>query len=125
MTIVGAGGAATAIEIQAALDGVAELTIFNLSLIHIPAFGAAAGAALGAAFGAAAGADTLPVSSTVTSYAVQFTVIEMCIRDSDNTVCFITDIQNNLIFFNIDDSTLYNLSISDSLYGIFQHLFKT
>ena len=34
------------------------------------AFGAAAGAALGAAFGAAAGADTLPVSSTVTSYAV-------------------------------------------------------
>ena len=39
------------------------------------AFGAAAGAALGAAFGAAAGADTLPVSSTVTSYAVPFTVI--------------------------------------------------
>ena len=29
MTIVGAGGAATAIEIQAALDGVAEITIFN------------------------------------------------------------------------------------------------
>ena len=29
MTIVGAGGAATAIEIQAALDGVAELSIFN------------------------------------------------------------------------------------------------
>ena len=39
------------------------------------AFGAAAGAALGAATGAAAGAETLPVSSTVTSYAVQFTVI--------------------------------------------------
>lgn len=30
MTIVGAGGAATAIEIQAALDGVAEMSIFNL-----------------------------------------------------------------------------------------------
>jgi shikimate dehydrogenase len=30
MTIVGAGGAATAIEIQAALDGVAELSIFNI-----------------------------------------------------------------------------------------------
>ena len=29
MTIVGAGGATTAIEIQAALDGVAELSIFN------------------------------------------------------------------------------------------------
>ena len=29
MTIAGAGGAATAIEIQAALDGVAELSIFN------------------------------------------------------------------------------------------------
>lgn len=29
MTIVGAGGAATAIEIQAALDGVAEVSIFN------------------------------------------------------------------------------------------------
>ena len=29
ITIVGAGGAATAIEIQAALDGVAEITIFN------------------------------------------------------------------------------------------------
>lgn len=29
MTIVGAGGAATAIEIQAALDGVSEITIFN------------------------------------------------------------------------------------------------
>lgn len=29
MTIVGAGGAATAICIQAALDGVAELSIFN------------------------------------------------------------------------------------------------
>ncbi|MGL4336710.1 MAG: shikimate dehydrogenase [Turicibacter sp.] len=29
MTIVGAGGAATAIQIQAALDGVAELSIFN------------------------------------------------------------------------------------------------
>ena len=29
MTIVGAGGAATVIEIQAALDGVAEITIFN------------------------------------------------------------------------------------------------
>ena len=29
MTIVGAGGAATAIEIQAALDGVAEITIFD------------------------------------------------------------------------------------------------
>lgn len=29
MTIVGVGGAATAIEIQAALDGVAEITIFN------------------------------------------------------------------------------------------------
>lgn len=29
MTIVGAGGAATAIEIQAALDGVAEISIFN------------------------------------------------------------------------------------------------
>lgn len=29
MTIVGAGGAATAIEIQAALDGVAEIVIFN------------------------------------------------------------------------------------------------
>ena len=39
------------------------------------AFGAAAGAALGAATGAAAGAETLPVSSTVTSYAVPFTVI--------------------------------------------------
>lgn len=30
MTIVGCGGAATAIEIQAALDGVAELSIFNI-----------------------------------------------------------------------------------------------
>ncbi len=30
MTIVGAGGAATAIEIQAALDGVAEISIFNV-----------------------------------------------------------------------------------------------
>ena len=41
------------------------------------AFGAAGAAfgAAGAAFGAAAGADTLPVSSTVTSYAVPFTVI--------------------------------------------------
>ena len=29
MTIAGAGGAATAIEIQAALDGVAEISIFN------------------------------------------------------------------------------------------------
>ena len=29
MTIVGAGGAATALEIQAALDGVAEISIFN------------------------------------------------------------------------------------------------
>jgi shikimate dehydrogenase len=29
MTIVGAGGAATAIEIQAALDGVAQISIFN------------------------------------------------------------------------------------------------
>ena len=30
ITIVGAGGAATAIEIQAALDGVAEMSIFNV-----------------------------------------------------------------------------------------------
>lgn len=30
MTIVGAGGAATAIEVQAALDGVAEISIFNI-----------------------------------------------------------------------------------------------
>ena len=30
MTIVGAGGAATAIEIQATLDGVAEMSIFNI-----------------------------------------------------------------------------------------------
>lgn len=30
MTIVGTGGAATAIEIQAALDGVAEMSIFNV-----------------------------------------------------------------------------------------------
>ena len=30
MTIVGAGGAATAIEVQAALDGVAEISIFNV-----------------------------------------------------------------------------------------------
>lgn len=30
MTIVGAGGAATAIEIQAALDGVSEISIFNI-----------------------------------------------------------------------------------------------
>ncbi|MDF2883507.1 MAG: shikimate dehydrogenase [Clostridiaceae bacterium] len=30
LTIVGAGGAATAIEIQAALDGVAEISIFNI-----------------------------------------------------------------------------------------------
>ncbi len=30
MTIVGAGGAATAVEIQAALDGVKELSIFNV-----------------------------------------------------------------------------------------------
>lgn len=30
MTIVGAGGAATAIQIQAALDGVAEMSIFNV-----------------------------------------------------------------------------------------------
>ena len=30
MTIVGAGGAATAIEVQAALDGVAEMSIFNV-----------------------------------------------------------------------------------------------
>lgn len=29
MTIVGAGGAATAVEIQAALDGVAEISVFN------------------------------------------------------------------------------------------------
>ena len=29
MTIVGAGGAATAIEVQAALDGVSEISIFN------------------------------------------------------------------------------------------------
>lgn len=29
MTIVGAGGAATAVEIQAALDGVKEISIFN------------------------------------------------------------------------------------------------
>ena len=46
----------------------------------VPAAGAAAlgaGAAFGAATGAAAatGAETLPVSSTVTSYAVPFTVI--------------------------------------------------
>ena len=39
------------------------------------AFGAAAGAAFGAATGAAVGAETLPVSSTVTSYAVPFTLI--------------------------------------------------
>ena len=39
------------------------------------AFGAAAGAAFGAATGAAVGAETLPVSSTVTSYAVPLTVI--------------------------------------------------
>ena len=43
----------------------------------------------------------------------------------DNTVCFIADIQDNLIFFYVDDSTLHDLSISDSFYGIFQHLFKT
>ncbi len=30
MTIAGAGGAATAIEIQAALDGVKEISIFNI-----------------------------------------------------------------------------------------------
>ena len=30
MTVIGAGGAATAIEVQAALDGVRELTIFNV-----------------------------------------------------------------------------------------------
>jgi len=30
MTVVGAGGAATAIQIQAALDGVAEISIFNV-----------------------------------------------------------------------------------------------
>lgn len=30
MTIVGSGGAATAIEVQAALDGVAEISIFNI-----------------------------------------------------------------------------------------------
>ena len=30
MTIVGAGGAATAVEVQAALDGVAEMSIFNI-----------------------------------------------------------------------------------------------
>ncbi len=30
MTIVGAGGAATAVEVQAALDGVAEISIFNI-----------------------------------------------------------------------------------------------
>ena len=30
MTIAGAGGAATAIEIQAALDGVKEMSIFNI-----------------------------------------------------------------------------------------------
>ena len=29
MTIVGAGGAATAIQVQAALDGVKEISIFN------------------------------------------------------------------------------------------------
>ena len=29
MTVIGAGGAATAIQVQAALDGVRELTIFN------------------------------------------------------------------------------------------------
>lgn len=30
MTIVGSGGAATAVEVQAALDGVAEMSIFNI-----------------------------------------------------------------------------------------------
>ena len=39
------------------------------------AFGAALGAAFGAAFGAAAGAAVPLPSSTVTSYAVQLTVI--------------------------------------------------
>ena len=32
MTIAGAGGAATAIEIQAALDGVKEISIFNIQI---------------------------------------------------------------------------------------------
>lgn len=32
MTIVGAGGAATAVEIQAALDGVKEISIFNRTI---------------------------------------------------------------------------------------------
>ncbi len=35
ITIVGAGGAATAIEIQAALDGVAEISIFNRKMNFI------------------------------------------------------------------------------------------
>ncbi len=34
MTIVGCGGAATAVEIQAALDGVAEISIFNIRDEH-------------------------------------------------------------------------------------------
>lgn len=30
MTIIGAGGAATAIQVQCALDGAKEITIFNI-----------------------------------------------------------------------------------------------
>ena len=43
----------------------------------------------------------------------------------DDTICFITDVQDDLILFDIDNSTLYDLSISDCFYGILQHLFKT
>ena len=35
MTIAGAGGAATAIQIQAALDGVKEMSIFNINYVKI------------------------------------------------------------------------------------------
>ena len=48
-------------------------------------------------------------------------VLALC----NNTVCLISDIQDDLIIFHIDDSTLHDLSISDCFYGIFQHLFKT
>ena len=43
----------------------------------------------------------------------------------DNTISLIANVQDNFIFFYIDDLSLYDFSISDCFYGIFQHLFKT
>lgn len=38
MTLLGAGGAATAILVQAALDGVSEISVFNVrdDFSHVP-----------------------------------------------------------------------------------------